>query len=235
MKITSLGLLAALILIGCSDNKKEGNLEITGNIKGLNKGTIYIQKVEDTTLVLMDSISISGDSYFSSTLQIDSPEMLYIFLDRGTSNTIDNNLPFFAEPGKMNIDTRLETFYAEAKITGSKNHDLFEEYKKVKSRFVNQEMELTSEKLNAFKNKTALPEDYQSKVDAVTKRKYLHAINFALTNKDYEIAPYIALAEIPDANVKYLDTIQKSMAPKVANSKYGKLLTSYVADLKKKD
>jgi hypothetical protein len=59
--------------------------------------------------------------------------MLYL-LDRGTSNSLDNNLMFFAEPGTINIDTNLESYIANAKVTGSKNQDLFEEYKKINSR-----------------------------------------------------------------------------------------------------
>ena len=49
------------------------------------------------------------------------------------------------------------------------------------------------------------------------------------------MSPYIALAEIYDINIKYLDTIQKSMTPKVANSLYGKKLTKYVNDIKKSE
>jgi hypothetical protein len=61
----------------------------------------------------------------------------------------------------------------------------------------------------------------------------LHAANFAINNKEYEVAPYIALSEIYDINLKYLDTIQKSMSPKVAKSLYGKKLTEYIASIKK--
>ena len=54
-----------------------------------------------------------------------------------------------------------------------------------------------------------------------------------MNNKDHEIAPYIALTEIYDINIKYLDTIQKAMSPKVAQSLYGKKLTEYIASIKK--
>jgi hypothetical protein len=47
------------------------------------------------------------------------------------------------------------------------------------------------------------------------------------------VSPYIALSEIGDATVTYLDTINKSMSPKVAKSKYGVMLTKYVAERKK--
>jgi hypothetical protein len=60
----------------------------------------------------------------------------------------------------------------------------------------------------------------------------LYATNFAINNKNFEVAPYIALSEIYDINIKYLDTIQKSMSPKVAKSLYGKKLTEYIASIK---
>jgi hypothetical protein len=224
-----------LFVIGCGKKEAEGNLVVTGDVKGLKKGTLYIQKMEDTAFVVLDSIAISGDSHFESTLNIESPEMLYIFLDRGVTENIDNSLMFFAEPGKINIDTELATFFAKAKITGSKNHDLYEDFKKVKSRFTNQELTLTEQELNAFKDKKPLPADLREKYEMIIKKKYLYAVNFALTNKDHAVSPYIALSEISDANVNYLDTIRKSMAPDVAKSKYGKILTEYVAERKKEE
>ena len=67
----------------------------------------------------------------------------------------------------------------------------------------------------------------------IIKRKYLYTTNFAVNNGDYEVAPYVALAEIYDINLKFLDTIQKSMSPKVAKSLYGKKLNEYIAERKK--
>ncbi|HLA55006.1 MAG TPA: DUF4369 domain-containing protein [Flavobacterium sp.] len=227
-------LSALLLLAGCQEKKSTKNLQITGNIEGFKKGTIYIQKLEDTTLVPLDSIIVNGDSHFASDIDIDSPQMLYIFIDRGVSNSLDNNLMFFAEPGKINIDTNLDYFYSNAKITGSKNQEFYEEYKKVNSRFVSQQLELTEAKLKAMQK--SLPyseEENQAKSEAILKSKYLYAINFAVNHKDYEVAPYVALSEINDANLKYLDTIQKSLSPKVARSKYGKLLEKHIAERRK--
>jgi hypothetical protein len=63
-------------------------------------------------------------------------------------------------------------------------------------------------------------------------RGYLYALNFALNNKDSYIAPYIALNEVADANVKYLDSIYNSLTPVVADSKYGKELRHYLDEIK---
>jgi len=141
---------------------------------------------------------------------------------------------FFAEPGKINIATDLEYFYSKAVITGSKNNELYETYKKISSKYNEQQLELTVAKLKAQKNKQFdVIASIDEKSNVILKRKYLYAINFAVTNKEYEVAPYIALSEINDATIMYLDTIQKSMSPKVAKSRYGVMLTKYIGERKK--
>jgi len=227
-------LFSFLFLLSCSDKKSEKNFVLTGNIKGLKKGTLYIQRINDTVLVGIDTIKINGDSNFKSEFDMQSPEMLYLFLDRGVTNSLDNNIPFFAEQGKMNIETSLDFFTSDAKITGSKNHELYEEYKKVMSRYVDQDLNLIQKKLMAYKEKkTAEISKIEEEQNAIIKRKYLYSTNFAVNNGDYEVAPYVALAEIYDINFKYLDTIYKTMTPKVAKSLYGKKLTEYYNERKK--
>lgn len=221
-------------MASCNKKESKGNLHLTGNVKGLKEGTLYIQKVVDTTLIAIDTIKIDGNSHFESDLDIKSPEMLYLFLDRGVTNSLDNNLMFFAEPGIMNIETNLDSFLSGAKITGSKNQELYEEYKKTTERYKDENLNLIEQKFKAIKRKDATAVDSLNKLqDLNLKRKYLFAVNFAMNNKDHEIAPYIALAEVYDINIKYLDTIQNALTPKVAQSMYGKKLTNYIEALKK--
>jgi len=234
MKKTILALAAIVFIASCNKKEQKGDLHITGNVKGLKEGTLYIQKIVDTALIAIDTIKIDGNSHFESDLDLKSPEMLYLFLDRGVSNSLDNNLMFFAEPGTINIETNLDAFLSGAKITGSKNHDLYEEYKKTTSRYKDENLTLIEQKFKAIKRKDPRAIDSLNKLqDLNLKRKYLFAINFAINNKDHEIAPYIALAEVYDINIKYLDTIQSAMTPKVAQSLYGKKLTNYINTLKK--
>jgi hypothetical protein len=234
MKKTIIAFVSLLILSSCNKNESKTNLHVTGTIKGLKKGTLYIQRFKDTSLVALDTIFIDGDSKFESDLNIESPEMLYLFLDRGVSNSLDNNISFFAETGKINIDTNLDAYISSAKITGSKNHDKYEEYKKMNLRFRDENLDIISAKFNALKsNNQKAVDSLNLKQENNTKRKYLCATNFAVNNKEYEVAPYVALSDIYDINIKYLDTIQKSMSPKVAKSLYGKQLTEYLAKRKK--
>ena len=234
MKKISIAFIAITLLFACSEKKSENNLHLTGNIKGLKKGTLYVQRVANNKLVALDTIAIDGNSNFETNIDLKSPEMLYLFLDRGVSNSLDNNLLFFAEPGDISIETNLENYIADAKVTGSKNQDLYYEYKKVDKRFQDESLTLIEKKFNAMKNKNESElTSIVAKQETNIKRKYLYATNFAINNKDYEVAPYIALSEIYDINLKYLDTIHKSMSPKVAQSLYGKKLTEYIASIKK--
>lgn len=233
MKKTILALVTLLILSACNKNDSKTNLHLTGNIKGLKKGTLYIQRVVDTALVAIDSIIIDGSSTFETNLNLESPEMLYLFLDRGVTNSMDNNLLFFAEAGTINIDTNLDSFIGSAKITGSKNQEKYEEYKKINNRFRDENLDLIEQKFNTAKtNNLKAIDSLNAKQESNIKRKYLFATNFAINNRDYEVSPYIALSDIYDINIKYLDTIQKSMSPKVAKSLYGKKLTEYVAKIR---
>jgi hypothetical protein len=235
MKKTIISFFTLLLLLSCNKETKT-NLHLTGNIKGLKKGTLYIQRVVDTNLVAIDTVLINGESTFATDLQIDSPEMLYLFLDRGVTNSFDNNILFFAEPGEINIDTNLDAYIASAKITGSKNQELYDEYKKINRQFSDQNLDLIKLRFDAIKsNNQKLLDSIKLQQDSNTKRKYLYAANFALSHKDHEIAPYLALSEIYDINVIYLDTIQKSMTKEVAKSLYGKKLTKYVEGIKKQE
>jgi hypothetical protein len=235
MKKISIALVTLALLFACSEKKLENNLYLTGNVKGLKKGTLYVQRVDNNnTLIALDTIIIDGNSSFETTIELKSPEMLYLFLDRGVTNSLDNNILFFAEPGNVNIETNLENYIADAKITGSKNQDLYYEFKKVDRRFQEENLTLIEKKFKAEKsNNTKETERIIALQESNIIRKYLHAANFAINHKDHEVAPYIALSEIYDINLKYLDTIEKSMTNKVAQSLYGKKLTEYVNSIKK--
>jgi hypothetical protein len=232
--IIALGLII-ISLVSCNKKDNDGkNLHLTGNIKGLSQGKLYIQQVKDSSLVILDSILIKGDSNFESYLNIESPEMLYLFLDRGQTNSIDNNLPFFAEPGEMKIETTLNSFFADAKITGSKNQVLYDEFKQMMTKFNDKNMGLVEKELENYKTQNKNNMDSISiEANKLTRKKYLYIANFATIHSDSEIAPFLALSEIADINVRYLDSIDFKMKPEIAKSKYGKMLKSYIEERKK--
>lgn len=203
----------------------QGNLNISGDIKGLKQGTIYVQTVQDSSLITLDSIIFAGKSTFETSLNIEEPQVLYLSLNRGTSLSEDNNLLFFAEPGKMLINTTLDRFYGDAKIEGSENQILLEKYNVTKRNLMNRQNDLIKDQILYSKSgNTQKLDSVEKLIQKSTARIYLNAVNFALKNKNKEIAPYVALTEIAPISDKYLDTIQKSLPENISKSLYGKVL-----------
>ena len=119
----------------CSDVPKDMLVNIS--VKGLKKGTLYLQKVEDSLIVNVDSISVNTEAPFSLEANIDSPELFYLFLDRKSANPNDDRILFFGEKGVISIETSLENYFLGAKITGSASHDVLSEYQAMKKQFQN--------------------------------------------------------------------------------------------------
>ena len=225
-------LLLLVSIFSCGDDADK--LTVKGTVKGLKKGTIYLKKVQDTLLVTMDSIIINGSSEFKLQSTITEPEMFYLYLNKNTKE--DDRISFFADKGLTEINTTLKNFSYDAKIKGSKQHATLEEYLAMIAKFNNKNLDLTKELFEASKvNDTVKLKQTELALNSFTKRKYLYTANFAVSNSDSEVAPYLALSEIYDANIKYLDTINTVLTPKVKASKYGKQLNQYIIDIKKSE
>ena len=219
----------SFLLFSCGPVDTENTMIITGQVKGLKKGTLYLQKVPDSTLVTIDSLLIEGDGNFVFKTEIESPEIFYLYLDKKDNNDINDRIRFFGEPGTITIKTHLKTFDTQAQIEGSKTNEKLEEYQKVMTRFNTKNLELLNVAVNTEEVlDTVQLDSLQTLSDKNVQRGYAYALNFALNNKDSYIAPFIALTEVPDANVKYLDSIYNSLSPKIADSKYGRALKNHL-------
>lgn len=231
MKKLSILFLAIIVFSSC--NNKESNLVVNANIEGLKKGTVYLQKIEDSLMLSLDSVIVNGDANISLETYIESPQMMYLYLNKVDNSQYDDRIDFFAEEGEVTIKTSLEKFGTDVEITGAKNQEKLEEYRKMMARFNDKNLDLIKENFEAQQQKD---EDKLMSIDkqyeGLLKRKYLYTVNFAINNKDLELAPYLALSEVFDANIKYLDTIYTSLEPKVKKSLYGKKLKDFLKERK---
>jgi hypothetical protein len=141
---------------------------------------------------------------------------------------------FFAEKGQIIINTLLKTFESSAKVSGSENQELLQEYRKIARQFNAKNLDYIKAYINNAKsaNDSRSSDSIQKEMDNLLKRRYLYALNFAITHGDNVIAPYIALTEVSDANIKYLDTVASKLTEEVKSSKYGKLLIDLIASRK---
>ena len=222
----------ALVAFACS-SKKEGNMIVKGQIKGLKKGTLYLQKMNDTLLVSVDSLALLGDDKFILTDNVESPVMYYLTFD---GNTTDKHIMFFGEEGEITINDNIEEFGFKPEIKGSKNQEVMEEYRKINQKFLEQRLDFVKKEVEARQSQDEtqiqqVEDDYKKMI----RRRFLFSTNFAIANADSEAAPYIALSELYDANIQLLDTINNSLTDRVKSSEYGKRLQKFVSDIKEKE
>lgn len=209
-------------------------MHVSGRVDGLRKGTLFLQKVLDSTLINIDSIVINGNPEFNFKTKIESPEIYYLYLNKDDGDTLNDRVMFFAEKGEITINTLLKTFESSAKVSGSENQELLQEYRKIARQFNAKNLDYIKAYINNAKsaNDSRSSDSIQKEMDNLLKRRYLYALNFAVTHGDNVIAPYIALTEVSDANIKYLDTVASKLTEEVKSSKYGKLLIDLIANRK---
>lgn len=234
MKKVLYALLLLVLNVACGDGVTENTMTVSGVVKGLKKGTLYLQHLPDSTLITVDSLEVSGDGSFSFQTEVESPEIFYLYLNKKDNNDINDRITFFGEPGDISIRTTWNTFDTNAKISGSKSNAKLEEYRKNMTAVNKRSLAILQQGYNSETPLDSLQLDsLQRQSDRNTQRGYLVAINFAINNNDSYVAPYIAVSEIANANVKYLDSIQNSLTAEVADSKYGRRLKKHIAEIKK--
>ncbi|MCG1037138.1 DUF4369 domain-containing protein [Polaribacter sargassicola] len=226
-------LLVVSILISACSSKKEGNMIVQGQIKGLKKGTLYLQKMQDTILVSVDSVKLLGSDKFTLTDNIESSVVYFLTFD---GNTTNKSILFFGEEGTITINDKIEQFGYKPEITGSKNQEILESFNKVKSKFQNERLEFIKKDFDAKQaNDLELVAQLEKDYLKLTKRRVLFTTNFAISNPDSEVAPYIGLTEMYDASIKMLDTLNNSLTERVKTTDYGKRFQEFVENIKENE
>jgi hypothetical protein len=202
---------------------------VKGQVEGLRKGKLFLQKFQDSIMINVDSTLVEGTPEFEFKTPLETAEVFYLYLDKEDGDSLNDRILFFGEKGTIEINTLLKTFESSAKITGSKNQELLQEYISFSRKFNDQNLELMKEFYEAqMVRNTKRADSIEEKMNKLLKRRYLYTINFAATNTDQNIAPYLALTEVYDANLALLDSIAVKMTPEVSESKYGKQFTEYL-------
>ena len=111
-------------------------------------------------------------------------------------------LCFFADTGVTEIRSTRKLFNYNSKIKGSKQQKVLEEYLTTLTKMNNRNLDKLQSNFES-KSSTTFNEQQQKSL----KQKYTYTIQFALNNNDSEVAPYLAVYEIPNTTVHYLDTI----------------------------
>ena len=202
-------------------------MNVNLSIDGFKKGNIYLQKIQDSTLINIDSVFVDEKGAIVLNYEISSPEIFYLNLDVSKN---DNRIEFFGEKGDIFIKTSLKKFNSEFDISGSYNDSIYREYLKIIKQFNFKRLDLI--KLSLVKSQKKQLDSVkliENKIQNLDKRQYLYSLNYSVTNGNSHVAPFIALNEFSQGSKILLDTIKNSLNKDVLNSKYGKLLEKTIS------
>jgi hypothetical protein len=220
-----------IVIVSIISCKKENEMNIEATITGLKKGTVYLQKIKDSSLINLDSVVVNGQDIFTLSTIVEAPELFYLYVDKVDGTEYNDRVSFFGEKGDIKISTHLNKINYEVNITGSNSNKVYQKYLKsvkninkqigiVNIDFINAQLDKDEDKLI----------NYNKRLDKLIKSKYLRSIQFALNNKTSAVAAYIASREIPDTNIKYLDSIYNSLSIEAKQSTYGKELSEIIKE-----
>lgn len=218
-------ILLSSLMFSCNQNEKsnfEDLMIVKGSIRGLRKGKLYLQRIKDTMLINLDSAYVDGSPEFRFQTPIKTPEVFYLYLNKDDGDSLNDRILFFGEKGTIEINTLLKTFESSAKISGSKNQELLQKYQSMRRKFNDKNLDLLKD-LYVAKGKKQIErvDTLEKKIASLLNRRYLYTINFAAQNPDQNLAPYLAITEVYDANLTLLDSIANKLTNKVKASKYG--------------
>lgn len=223
--VLSLGML----VLSC-EKSTENTMTVSGNVKGLKKGTLYLQQFKDSTLMVLDSLEVEGDGTFSFSEELESPDIFYLYLKKQDNNDLNDRITFFGEPGQIIINTTWKTFDMDPEISGSKSHEKYLEFNEMISKFNIRDIALAQQAtLPEFQEDSTALDSLQNLADINLVRRYRYALNFGLNNGDSYATPYIMMSEASDANPKYLDSVYNALTPEVASSKYGMAFQDFLS------
>jgi hypothetical protein len=211
-------LLLIIIISSCTTTD---NFYLNGDIKGLKKGTIVLSKSIKNSEIVLDSINLNGDSNFTLSCFLNEPEVLKIKLTNSGLN--NDEIYFFANKGVTDFKTNLKRFVYEADFNGSLQQRKLDEFKKMMTKYNEENLNLIKNQIELYNNEDEIIIINQKLVN-LKKREMFYIINFTINNSNSEVSPFIANKYLNDINIKYLDTIYKSLEESIKNSKYGLIL-----------
>ncbi len=217
------------IVLTITSCRKENEMIIEATITGLKKGTVYLQKIKDSSLINLDSVIVNGQDKFILSTIAKTPELYYVYVDKVDGTEYNDRITFFGEKGVIKIKTHLDKINSTVSVSGSKSDEVYKRYlKSIKK--INNEIGIENiDFINAqYDNNQEKIISSDKKLNTLIRSKYLRSIQFALNNKKSPVAAYIGAREIPEANVIYLDSIYKGLSKRAKKTIYGQELADII-------
>ena len=206
------------IICSCLSDKDEIN--ISGEIKGLNNSFIYLIQPDSSTL--LDSSKVVNEK-FDLTAYINEPLELVLKIQ---SKDSENIFSFISEPSaKIIFTSSKEKFEFNGKI---ENSDLNYEFEKLNghiNRYNDIDLQMLEQQIQAsIENNNKKYDSLNEERLKVDQKKILFIVNYCLNNNTNILSPYLAYKYKNNINLGFLENIYQNLSEEMRETYYGRKL-----------
>jgi hypothetical protein len=206
------------IICSCLSDKDEIN--ISGEIKGLNNSFIYL--IQPNSNTLLDSSKVVNEK-FNLTAYINEPLELVLKIQ---SKDSENIFSFISEPSaKIIFTSSKEKFEFNGKI---ENSDLNYEFEKLNShinRYNDIDLQILEQLIQAsIENNKKKYDSLNEERLKVDQKKILFIVNYCLNNNTNILSPYLAYKYKNSINLGFLENIYQNLSEEMRETYYGRKL-----------
>jgi hypothetical protein len=237
MKKILLLVAVAVVLFSCK-NLGEGEYEITGNVKGMKTGLVFLEKQDPMGMgaQAIDTVKIV-DGKFEIKGKTAEPEIHFIQIDK-----VNGKVPFILEGGEIAITVDKDSIF-KSKSSGTYSNDEFTKFneestkiqKKMQKSVMDFQMKNMSVMNEAQQNKdTATISRLRKEYDVVQKPITDYTFGYPKTHPKSFIS--VLIVQMMSNNPKFakeIDGLYNSLDESLKKTKPGKAIKSNL-DIKKK-
>jgi hypothetical protein len=237
MKKILLLVAVAVVLFSCK-NLGEGEYEITGNVKGMKTGLVFLEKQSPMGMgaLAIDTVKIV-DGKFEIKGKTTEPEIHFIQIDK-----VNGKVPFILEGGEIEITVDKDSIF-KSKSSGTYSNDEFtkfnEESSKIQKKMQKDVMAFQTKNMAVMneaqqKQDTATISRLRKEYDVVQKPITDYTFGYPKTHPKSFIS--VLILQMMANNPKFeneIDGIYNSLDESLKKTKPGKAIKSNL-DLKKK-
>ena len=212
--------LIIIFTIVCSCLSDKDEINISGEIKGLNNSFIYLIQPDSNTL--LDSSKVVNEK-FNLTAYINEPLELVLKIQ---SKDSENSFGFISEPSaKIIFTSSKEKFEFNGKIENSKLNYEFEKLNSHINRYNDIDLQMLEQQIQASieKNKKKYDSLNEERLK-VDQKKILFIVNYCLNNNTNILSPYLAYKYKNNINLSFLENIYQNLSEEMKETYYGRKL-----------
>jgi Domain of unknown function (DUF4369) len=239
MKKIILLVTVAIVLFSCN-NLAEGEYIITGNIKGMKTGLVFLEKQSPMGMGItaIDTVKIE-DGKFEIKGKTGEPEIHFIQIDK-----VNGKVPFILEGGEIEVEVDKDSIF-KSKLAGTYSNEEFykftEESSKIQKKLQKSVMDFQLKNRTVIEeaqktNDTVVMNKLKKEYDVIQKEMTDYTFDYPKTHPKSFISVLITQAMFNNRNFteKDVEKVYNSLDESLKKTKPGKSIKQNLDLVKKK-